>query len=336
MDDETTRPRGNRARAPIMRWQAAQMGGPLHRATVHLPAPGPGEVRLRIEACALNFADLLMLEGRYQEQPDPPVVPGMEMAGRVEAAGPDVADPAIGARVAVHAGHGGCGEAANVPAALCVPVPEGLSSEVAACVLVTYGTARLALAHRARLSPGERLVVSGAGGGSGLAAVETGAALGAEVVAVARGADKLEAARAAGARHLIDAETADLRAEVKALGGADVVFDTVGGAVWQALFRAARPEARLLPVGFAGGEVPQIPANHLLVKNLTVIGLYLGGYRRFAPERLAGALSEVLALAESGRIRVHVGARFAFSEVPAALSALRNRAVPGKIVVTAT
>jgi len=262
-------------------------------------------------------------------------VPGVEMAGRVEAVGPGVTGPAVGARVAVHAGHGGCGEAANVPAALCVPVPEGLASEVAACVLVTYGTARLALSHRARLAADERLVVTGAGGGTGLAAVETGVALGAEVVAVARGADKLDAARAAGAHHLIDAETDDLRAGVKALGGADVVFDTVGGAVWQALFRAARPEARLLPIGFAGGEVPQIPANHLLVKNLTVIGLNLGGYRRFAPERLAGALSEVLELAETGRIRVHVGARFPLAEVPAALEALRNRAVPGKIVVHA-
>jgi NADPH2:quinone reductase len=311
-------------------------GAPLHRATVHLPPPGPGQVRLRIAACALNFADLLLLDGRYQDQPEPPITPGIEMAGVVEDVGPGVATPAPGTRVAVHAGHGGLAEAANVPAALCVPLPGDLAAEVAASVLVAYGTARLALAHRARLAPGERLVVTGAGGGSGLAAVETGAAMGAEVVAVARGDDKLAAARAAGARHLIDAREEDLRAAVKALGGADVVFDTVGGEVWHALFRAARPEARLLPVGFAGGDVPQIPANHLLVKNLTVIGLNLGGYRRFAPERLAAALREVMDDAAAGRFDVRIGARYAFPEAPAAIEALRARSVPGKIVVTAS
>ena len=335
MQDRPQTPPAARPRAPVTRWQAMRPGAALHRATVHLPPPGPGEVRLRIAACALNFADLLLLEGRYQDQPDPPITPGIEMAGIVEAAGPGVARPEPGARVAVHAGHGGLAEAANVPAALCVPVPEGLSAEIAAAVLVAHGTARLALAHRARLAPGERLVVTGAGGGSGLAAVETGAAMGAEVVAVARGADKLEAARAAGAAHLIDAGTADLRAEVKALGGADVVFDTVGGDVWQALFRAARPEARLLPIGFAGGEVPQIPANHLLVKNLTVVGLNLGGYRRFAPERLATALAEAMSGAAEGRFDAHIGARFPLAEAPAALEALRSRAVAGKIVVGA-
>ncbi len=337
MDDtprDTPPPAGSRARAPVVRWQAVREGAPLHRATAHLPPPGPGEVRLRIAACALNFADLLLLEGRYQDRVEPPIVPGIEMAGTVEAAGPGVTEPEVGARVAVHAGHGGLAEAANVPAALCVKVPACVPLDVAASVLVAHGTARLALVHRAHLQAGERLVVTGAGGGSGLAAVETGAALGAEVVAVARGADKLEAARAAGAVHLIDAATADLRAEVRAFGGADVVFDTVGGAVWEALFRAARPEARLLPIGFAGGEVPQIPANHLLVKNLTVIGLNLGGYRRFAPERLTAALGEVMAGAAEGALRVHVGARFPLAEAPAAIEALRARTVPGKIVVT--
>ncbi len=301
-----------------------------------LPPPGPGMIRLEIAACALNHADLLMVAGRYQERPEPPFTPGLEMAGIVTARGDGVEAPGIGARVVVPAGHGGLAEAANVPADLCLPVPEGLSLAEAAAIPVTYGTAHLALARRARLAPGERLVVTGAAGGAGRAAVEIGAAMGAEVVAVARGAERLEVARAAGARHLIDADEAEgeaLRDRVRALGGADVVYDTVGGATWQALFRAARPEARLMPVGFAGGEVPQIAANHLLVKNLTVIGFYWGGYRAFAPAALTDSLAEVLGWTAAGRLSVHIGARYPLARAEEALAALRARAVPGKIVV---
>jgi NADPH2:quinone reductase len=301
-----------------------------------LPPPGPGTIRLDIAACALNHADLLMAEGRYQERPEPPFTPGLEMAGTVAALGDGVEAPGIGARVVLYAGHGGLAEAANVPARLCLPVPEGLSLAEAAAIPVTYGTAHLALSRRARLAPGERLVVTGAAGGAGRAAVEIGALMGAEVVAVARGAERLEVARAAGARHLIDAGTTEgeaLRDRVRVLGGADVVYDTVGGATWEALFRAANPEARLMPVGFAGGGIPQIPANHLLVKNLSVIGFYWGGYRAFAPEVLTGSLAEVLGWAASGRLAVHVGARYPLARAEEALAALRARAVPGKIVV---
>jgi NADPH2:quinone reductase len=209
-----------------------------------------------------------------------------------------------------------------------------MDMETAAAFQIVYGTAHMALARRARLMPGERLVVTGASGGSGLAAVEVGAAMGAEVIAIARGAEKLGIAADAGARHGIDADAPDIRERVKALGGADVVFDTVGGALWQALFRAANPEARLLPIGFAGGEVPQIKANHLLVKNLTVIGLYWGGYLRFAPQALADSLAEVMGWIAEGRLTLKIGARYPFDAVPEALAALEARDVAGKIVVT--
>jgi NADPH2:quinone reductase len=321
------------AAASTERWQATAPGAPLLLASAPLPHPGPGEVRLRIAACGLNFADTLLLAGRYQDQPSPPLVPGMEMAGIVEAAGPGVAAPSPGTRVAVHAGAGGLARHAVVPAALCRALPDGLDMARAAAFQVVYGTAYLALARRARLAPGERLAVTGAAGGTGLAAVELGALMGAEVVAVARGAAKLETARAAGARHALDAELPDLRDRLKALGGIDVGVDTVGGALWEALFRAARPEGRLLPLGFAGGEVPQIKANHLLVKNLSVIGFNLGAYRTIAPEALAESLGQVMDWLLAGRLSLRIGARFRFEEAQAALQAMTSRAVAGKIVV---
>jgi len=317
--------------ATALRFAAPGAAGVLARVAV--PDPGAGEVAVAVAACALNHADLLMASGRYQDMPPAPFVPGLEIAGRVIAAGAGVAAPAPGTRVAVYAGHGGLATRVNVPAALCLPLPDAVDDASGAAFQVTYGTAHLALGHRARLRPGERLVVTGAAGGAGLAAVEVGALMGADVVAVARGADRLAVAQAAGAAHLIDAGAPDLRDRVRALGGADVVYDTVGGALWEALFRAANPEARLLPVGFAGGEVPRIKANHLLVKNLAVLGFSLGGYRRFAPEVLTEGLGEVLRWLAEGRLAVHVGARFALSQAPEALAALRERRVTGKIVV---
>ena len=319
--------------ASTERWQSAAPGAPLLRVETPLPAPGPGEVLLRVAACGLNFADTLLLAGRYQSRPEPPIVPGMEMAGRVERTGPGVAGPEPGARVAVHAGAGGLARHAVVPAALCRTLPEGLDMAQAAAFQVVYGTAHLALARRARLAPGERLAVTGAAGGTGLAAVELGALMGAEVIAVARGAAKLETARAAGARHVLDAELPDLRERLKALGGIDVGVDTVGGPLWEALFRAARPEGRLLPLGFAGGDVPQIRANHLMVKNLSVIGFNLGAYREIAPEALAESLGQVMDWLVAGRLSLRIGARFGFEEAEAALQALTARSVAGKIVV---
>ena len=329
-DPDTAAPRDG----ACLRWEALAAGAPMRAVQADLPPPAAGEVRVEIGVCALNHADLLMLDGRYQEQPDPPIVPGLEFAGRIVAAGPGVAPETVGRRVAVLAGHGGLAQAANVAQTACVPIPDGLDDETAAGLLVAHGTAALALGHRARLRPEELLVVTGAGGGTGLAGVETGAAMGARVVAVARGPEKRAAAEAAGAVQVIDPEREDLRAAVRALGGADVVFDTVGGASWDALFRAVRPEARLLPIGFAGGGVPQIQANHVLVKNLTVIGVNLGAYRRFAPDVLTGALSQAMRHAAEGRCAVRIGARYPFSEAPSALDALRRRAVAGKILVT--
>lgn len=315
-------------------FQVIQTGTAPGLVDVARPEPGPGEVRLSIRACGLNFADLLMIEGKYQERPTPPFTMGMEVAGVVEALGPGVTEPAIGARVAVYAGSGGLAEAGVFPADACLPIPDAMSFETAAAFQIAYGTSHLALGHRARLRSGERLLVLGAAGGVGLTAVEIGKLMGAEVVASARGADRLEIARAAGADHLIDSEAPGLRDRLKEMGGVDVVYDAVGGPAFMEALRATRPEGRLIPIGFAGGEVPQIPANLLLVKNLTVIGLYWGGYRTFAPHILRESLAELTAWYEAGRLRPHVSHVLPLDRAAEALDLLRSRKTTGKVVVT--
>jgi NADPH2:quinone reductase len=311
-----------------------KIGEPVRMTEIDRPSPGKGQVLIRIAACGLNFADLLMMKGTYQETPEPPFTLGMEVAGVVEAHGDGVDAPAIGSRVAVFAGSGGLAEYGVFDAARCIPIPDAMPFAEAAGFLIAYGTSHLALTRRARLQPGERLLVLGAASGVGLTAVELGAAMGAEVIAVARGADKLEAAKAAGAHHLLDALSADIRAEVKALGGADVVYDAVGGDLFKEAMRATNPEGRILVIGFASGEMPQIAPNHLLVKNIDVIGFYWGGYMRFGADRLTDSLKALMELYAEGRITPHIGATRPLSACAEALDLLRNRDVAGKVVVT--
>lgn len=315
-------------------WEVAGPGAAPALAERPLPEPGPGEVRVRIAACGLNFADLLMLEGRYQERPPHPYIPGLELAGTVEALGPGVAGPAPGTRVAVFAGQGGLAEAGCFPASRCLPIPAAMSLVEAAAFQVAYGTAHVALAHRARLAAGETLLVLGAAGGVGLTAVEVGKALGARVIAVARGPERLAVAQAAGADHLIDSDRGALREAVRALGGADVAFDPVGGPGFGELLRAMRPLGRILVIGFASGEVPPVPANLLLVKNLDVIGVYWGGYAAFRPELLTESLATLLAWHAEGRLSPHVSQVLPFERFPEGLELLRERRSTGKVVIT--
>ncbi|KNG92706.1 NADPH:quinone oxidoreductase family protein [Pseudaestuariivita atlantica] len=297
------------------------------------PQPGPGEIQMRIAACGLNFADLLMIKGTYQDTPDLPFILGMEVAGEVTALGEGVTSPAVGTRVAVFGGQGGLAEIGCFPADRAVVLPDGMSMTDAAAFQIAYGTSHVALDHRARLQPGETLCVLGAAGGVGLTAVELGKLMGARVIAVARGADKLRAAEEAGADHLIDATEGDLRGALKALGGLDVLYDPVGGEQWKAAFRAARPEARLLPIGFASGEVPQIPANHLLVKNLSVLGMYWGGYMAFRPEVITDSLKVLLGWYRAGKLRPHVSHILPLDRTEEGLELLRSRASTGKVVI---
>ncbi|MEL6337484.1 MAG: NADPH:quinone oxidoreductase family protein [Pseudomonadota bacterium] len=310
-----------------------EIGGALQLDEVPVPTPGPGEVLIEVAACGVNFADTLMVRGQYQEKPAIPFAPGLEVAGTVAALGAGVEGPPVGTRVAALPGAGGFAEAVCAPAATCVAIPDAMPFDHAAALQVAYGTSHVALDHRARLQPGERLLVLGAAGGVGLTAVEIGALMGAEVIACARGAARLEKAAAKGARHLIDSETADLREAVKALGGADVVYDPVGGDQWTAALRATNPGGRLLPIGFASGEVPQIPANILLVKNLDVIGFYWGAYYRFAPQILANSFRQLLAWYADGAIVPHVSNHLPLEQASDALGLLTRREATGKVVI---
>ncbi|QCO57008.1 NADPH:quinone oxidoreductase family protein (plasmid) [Pseudorhodobacter turbinis] len=296
--------------------------------------PKKGEVRVKIMACGLNFADLLMIQGKYQERPALPFTLGMELAGVVEALGPDVDHPAVGTRVAVFAGMGGLAEWGCFDANACTPIPDAMPFTDAAAFQIAYGTSHLALDHRARLQPGETLLVMGATGGVGLTALEIGKRMGARVIATARGPEKLAIARAAGADHVIDSEAPDLRAALLALGGVDVVFDAVGGPAFTQAMRATKPEGRLIPIGFAGGEVPQIPANHLLVKNLTVIGLYWGGYAKFAPQTLSRSMATLFEWYEAGGLRPHISHCLPLDQTQTGLDLLRDRKSTGKVVIT--
>ena len=312
--------------------QITALNEPLELREVARPEPGPGEVRLEVRACGVNFADTLMVAGRYQEKPDLPFSPGLEVCGVVEKLGAGVDGPAIGTRVAAYCGSGGFAEALVVAAEACVPVPDAMPDAEVAGFLIAYGTSQVGLDYRARLQPGETLLVLGASGGVGLTAVEIGKLMGATVIGVARGAEKMEVARAAGADRVFDTDV-DLRAEVKALGGADVIYDPVGGELAEAALRTCNPEARILPVGFASGMVPQLPANILLVKNLTVHGLYWGGYAKLRPSVLAESFAKLFGWYEAGRLHPHVSHVLPLAEANEALDLLRSRKATGKVVV---
>ena len=314
--------------------QISTFGLPPDLRTVPVPDPGPGEVLLRTAACGLNFADLLMSGGSYQDTPPLPFTLGMEVAGTVEACGPAVTGFAPGARVAAVPGSGGLADFVAVPAARCVAIPDGTSFVQAASFQIAYGTSHLALDHRARLQPGETLLVLGAAGGVGLTAVEIGKHMGARVIASARGQARLAIAQRAGADVLVDSDTADLRDRLRAEGGVDVVFDTVGGPAFLQALRATRPEGRLLCVGFAGGDVPQIPANLLLVKNLSVIGLYWGGYLAFRPEVLTASMATLFGWFGDGILRPHISHVLPLDRAAEGLDLLRGRKATGKVVVT--
>ena len=301
------------------------------------PAPGPGEVRIDVRAAGVNFADILMVSGRYQEKPRLPFSPGLEVAGLVSGCGPGVTRVRPGDRVIALLDRGGFAEQALAREPDVFGIPAEMDFATAAGFAIAYGTSHAALRWRADLRPGEVLLVHGAAGGVGLTAVEIGKALGATVIATAGGAEKLAVVAAHGADHLIDYRTENIRARVKEIcdgGGADVVFDPVGGEPFDASLRCANWNARLVTVGFASGTVPQIPANILLVKNLAVFGLYWGSYRKHQPDRLAAAFDEMFRWYREGRLKPHMSHRLDLAEAGRALALLRDRRSTGKVVLT--
>lgn len=314
-------------------WQVSGLGAAPELVSVAAPIPVKGEIVVRVEAVGLNFADMLSIQGKYQVRHPFPYIPGMELSGVVETLGPGTDGPAPGTRVLSTCPAGALAERVALPAARLCPIPEKMGLEEAAGFPIAYGTSHLALTHTARLRPGETLFVTGAAGGVGLTAVEIGKRLGARVIASARGTDRLKVARAAGADVVIDSEAPGLKEALRDEGGVDVVYDAVGGPAFDAALRACRPEGRLLAIGFASGEVPQIPANLLLVKNLTVSGFWYGGMEAHAPGLVAASLDELLRWRAEGLIRPHVSHVLPFSDFPDALELLRSRRATGKVVI---
>ena len=303
---------------------------------VEAPSPGAGEVLLDVHASALNFPDVLMIAGKYQSQPPFPFSPGGEVAGTVAALGDGVDSVAVGDRVFAGIGVGGFAEQVVVRAEALLPIPATMSFAQASGISTTYGTSYYALQQRAELQPGENLLVLGAAGGVGLAAVELGKAMGARVIAAASTAEKLAAAKAAGADELVDYSDGELKEKVKALTdgrGADVIYDPVGGALFDQCMRCINWYGRILVVGFAAGDIPQVPINLILLKSCQLVGVFFGAWSARNPGAARDNLKTVLDYFEAGKIQALVGREFAFSEYAQALRCLSERQAIGKVVV---
>ncbi|HET6619208.1 MAG TPA: NADPH:quinone oxidoreductase family protein [Dongiaceae bacterium] len=297
--------------------------------------PGPAQVRIRIAAAGLNYADLLVTTGKYQVKHEPPFVPGFEAAGIVEAAGPRVTEFKPGDRVMAIPEAGGFAEAAILPVAQVYPAPEGLDAAEAAGFPIAHGTSYLALVEQAKLQAGETLLVHGAAGGVGLTAVEIGKALGARVIATAGGPEKCAIALAHGADHAIDDKAENIRERVIELaGGVDVVYDPVGGSAFEASLRVANWNARILIIGFAGGPPPQIPANILLVKNVAAMGFYFGSWRQRRPDLVAQGFTVLDGLVQAGQLKPLVSHRFDLADFRQGMALIQSRQSTGKVVLT--
>jgi NADPH2:quinone reductase len=299
----------------------------------------PNEARIRVRACGVNFADTLMIAGKYQVKPEFPFTPGLEAAGEVIETGAEVAHLAVGQRVlAVLRFGGGYAEEIALDADAVVPIPDAMDFVTAASFPVAYGTSHFALTHRGHLKPGESLLVLGAAGGVGLAAVEIGKELGARVIAAAGGPEKLAVARQHGADELIDYRSESIRDRVRELTGgvgADVVYDPVGGDAFDQALRAVNWEARMLVIGFAAGRIQSVPANLILVKNISVIGVVWGAQAARDPVLVSRNLAELLRWWEAGRLKPLVARTLPLAEAAAAMDALLSRRHAGKIVLEA-
>jgi NADPH2:quinone reductase len=303
------------------------------------PQPAPGEVMIAVAAAGLNFADILMCQGRYQERPALPFTPGLELAGTVLTVGEGVRGLVPGDRVAAltTTSFGALAERVAVAAQWVVPIPPSVSFAAAAALLINYGTGWYALHDRSTLTAGEWLLVHAGAGGVGSAAVQLGRAAGARVIATAGGDDKVALCRELGAELAVDYRADDFVARVKEHTGghgADVVYDPVGGDVFDGSRRCIAWGGRILVIGFAGGRVPDVPANHVLVKNYSVVGVHFGGAVTRDVALLPRIASELTALHARGAIDPLVLATVPFADVPAALGLLGARGTTGKVVVS--
>jgi len=309
----------------------------LEVAEMASPPLGPGQVRVGVRASGINFPDILMVEGKYQVKPELPFIPGLEVAGVVLECAAGVAHVRPGDRVLAFARRGGGhAEEVVVPAAIVTPIPETMDFVTAAAFPVAYGTAHFALTHRGHLAVGETLLVLGAAGGVGLAAIEVGKLLGARVIAAASSPEKLAIARRHGADETINYAADDLRDQVRAFTdgrGVDVVFDPVGGDAFKHSVRCIGWEGRILVIGFASGEIPQVATNMILVKNFSVTGVVFGEHSSRFPDDTRRRLAKLLEAYAGGRLRPAVMRTYPLNDARAALEEMSNRRVAGKLVL---
>ncbi|MBD8532520.1 MULTISPECIES: NADPH:quinone oxidoreductase family protein [unclassified Massilia] len=298
--------------------------------------PGPGQVAVDVRAAGVNFPDVLTVQGKYQVKPPLPFTPGNEFAGVVRAVGDDVRGFAVGDRVIGFTQTGAFAEQALAPATVLMPMPPGMDFDTAAAITLTYGTSHHAVVDRGQLKAGETMLVLGAAGGVGLAAIEIGKALGARVIAAASSADKLAVCREHGADVLIDYTQEDLREALKAATGGkgpDVIYDPVGGPYSEPALRSIAYRGRHLVVGFAAGDIPKLPWNLMLLKSASVVGVFWGDFARREPQANLAAMREMLGWMAEGKLKPLVSKRYALAETAQALNDMAARKVTGKVVI---
>jgi len=301
------------------------------------PTPGPGEAVVTVKAASVNFPDVLIIENKYQLKPPLPFSPGSELAGIVKAVGDGVTAFKPGDRVMAITGYGAFAEEVNTEARRMVAIPPGMDFATAAAFGLTYATSEHALVDRGALKAGETLLVLGAAGGVGLAAIEIGKILCARVIACASTDDKLLVCREHGADDTINYTTEDLRERIKALthgAGVDVVYDPVGGAYTELALRSMAWRGRLLVIGFAAGDIPKIPLNLPLLKGLSIVGVYWGEWTRREPENFAEAMARLGGWYAEGHLKPHISATFPLERAADALTLMAARKVTGKVVLT--
>ena len=316
-----------------------QFGPPESLVVEDLPSPqaGADEVVVSVKAASVNFPDVLIIQNKYQLKPPLPFSQGSELAGVVKAVGAGVKSVKAGDRVIAFTSYGAFAEECLVPAARLVPMPVGMDFVTAASFLLTYGTAHHALTNRVATRPGEALLVLGAAGGVGLAAVEVGKGLGLRVIACASSEDKLAVCRQHGADETINYATEDLREGIKRVTGGkgvDLIYDPVGGSYAEAALRSSAWRARLLVIGFASGEIPRIALNLPLLMERTIIGVYWGEWARRTPAEFAAAVKELGKWFAQGKLKPHVSSRYPLEQAAAALNELAARKAKGKVVLT--
>ena len=326
---------------PVKAWQVAEKGHPstaLKLVDIPKPEPGPNEALIRVRAGTVNFADILLCQGIYQDRPPLPFVPGLETSGIVEAVGEGVDLPVgahVGAMSALPAG--GFAEYALIRAGAALEFPKDVPFPDLTLLYSTYQTSHVGLFHRGKLAAGEWLFVLAGASGVGAAAIQLGRAAGAKVIAAAGSPDKLAFCEAQGAHHVIDYRKDDVGQELKRITegrGVDVVYDPVGGALADEVRRHVAWEGRYLIIGFAGGGVPQFPANHLLVKNYSVVGVHWGVYHQHSRAVIEEAHADILRRYAAGELKPPVTRTLPLEGIPEALAALESREVAGRLVVT--